>query len=140
MTASSTTAYSNTLAPCGNDGVIAIPFLITVSGAVANADTVNLCKIPVGYKVSLLNINTDKAIGSGTGTLKVGFNDGTTNDDDLCLVSTAATAAVAKTVPPAVADTYAVAEATIFLTAGLASGASSDITYSGCVIATPFKA
>jgi hypothetical protein len=134
------TTYSIAEAPCANGGDRAFPFTATTSGAMTNGDVVNLLKIPAGYKPTLLLLVTDKGVASGTGTIKIGTNDGTTNDDDSVLASTAATSAIAKVFYQPATPTVAAAVSTMYATLGSASGEASDITISGVLFCSPFLA
>lgn len=142
MTDTNSTTYSNSLAPCAPIGVVAIPFRVTPSGAAANGDTINLCKLPRGFQPVGCAIATDKAVASSGGTIKVGLFDGVADDDDAILPSTAATAAIAicRGINVAVGTRTTVDGTVVRATLGVSSGASSDITYSGFVLATPFVA
>ena len=142
MTDTNSTTYSNSLAPCANIGVIAIPFRVTPAGAAASADTINLCKLPRGFQPVGMSITTDKAVASTGGTLKVGLFDGVADDDDALIPSTVATGAVSVTrgINVAVGTRTTVEPTAVRATLGVGSGASSDITYSGFVLATTFVA
>lgn len=101
--------------------------------SVVTGDVLKCCKIPKGAYILDGAIATDKSVGTG-GTVKLGFNDGSTNDDDALIASTQATAALFARMG-AVAGMLAkmAADAYLYLTLGVSSGAATDLTIKGWV-------
>lgn len=137
---SNSSAYSDTLAPRGNNQLLGIEFSVMSTGTEGDGDILNLCKYPSGYKPVLLVLKTDKAVASGSGTLKVGTDDGTTDDDDSLLASTVATGALTLAVYLPATPTKSAGVATCYATMGGASGFSADVTVSGVLFVSPHTA
>lgn len=131
--------YSDSIAPRGSTGVLAIAFSVTTSGTEGAGDILNLCKYPAGYTPVLMVLKTDKAVASGNGTIIVGTNDGTTNDNDSILASTVATGALASINCVPATPTKSVGVTTVYATLGGDSGFSDEITASGVLFVSPFQ-
>lgn len=141
MTTYSSTQYSSTNGPHANGNDRIIPFDYTCTATSTEGDVINLCKIPIGYFPVGVHLQVSKAVGvAGTRTVKVGTNDGTTNDDDSLITATAVTGATAVAfAPPAATPVRAAADATVYATVAIGSSVgAADVRYWGFVAASPF--
>lgn len=131
--------YTSVLAPASNTADRIIPFSGAPTATITNGDVLNLCKYPAGYKPVAIFFKTSAAIAGTSGTVKIGTNDGTTNDDDSLVASQTATSAITSYHQTAATPTRAVADCTVYATlGGSASFGAAGTTVSGYVIVSPF--
>lgn len=134
------TDHSSVNAPGSSNDDRIIPFSYTISGAIATGDTVKLCKYAAGYKPVAVHLKTSAAVATTGGSIKLGTNDGTTNDDDSLVTATTATSAVTYAATTPATPTRSVAETTVYATLTGTSGFTTGTTVSGFVAVTPFLA
>lgn len=134
------TDHSSVNAPGSSNDDRLIPFSYTVAGAIVTGDTVKLCKYPAGYKPTGVHLKTSAAVASSGGSIKLGTNDGTTNDDDSLVVATTATSAVTVAFSTPATPTRSVAETTVYATLTGSSGFTTGTTINGFLSVTPFLA
>lgn len=132
-------AYSNALAPCSNNGMIAIYSTLTKAEAFEANDTLTMCKVPAGYKVVAFAVHFDKKIGDATSTFKIGTQSASVTLDDDSLIGATAAAAAVYVVGPALTPTEYTTESSVVITiAAVGANASTDATVRLVVWATPF--
>lgn len=135
-----TSQYSNALAPCSSNGVIAIWSSLTKVEAFEANDTLTMCKLPAGYKVVGYSFHIDKKVGD-SGAVTIGtMSDSTAIDADSIQSTITCTAAAFSTGPALTPTSYgAEANARVVITiTGLGANPTTDATIRLCVFATPF--
>ena len=142
MTADNTNTsyYTNALAPCSNNGLIAVWSSLTKSEAFESSDTLTMCKIPQGYRVVGYFVSIDKKIGD-SGAITIGtMSDSTAIDADSVAGTIAMTAAAISAGPALLPIDYkAEANARVVITiTGLGANPTSDATIRLCAICSPF--
>lgn len=134
-----TAQYSNALAPCSNNGLVAIWSTLTKAEAFEANDTLTMCKIPQGMKVVAYFFHIDKKVGD-SGAVTIGtMSDSTAIDADSIQSTIAATAAAFSAGPSLLPISYgAEANGRVVVTiTGLGANPTTDATIRLCVICSP---
>jgi hypothetical protein len=134
------TQYSNTLAPCSNNGTICIWSSVTDASPEAN-DTLTMCKIPAGYRVVAYALSASAKIGD-SGAVTIGTYDGTTLDADSIATTIAITAATTSAGPSLTpANTvFTTANGYVLITVtGVGANPTTDTVIRLVVWCTPFS-